>query len=44
MDDIFAILFCCLVCCDEDAPINNSANDYNRLNNDNINNNKIKRN
>ena len=43
MDDIFAILFCCLVCCDEDAPIHNSTNNYNRLNNK-INNDKIKRN
>lgn len=42
MDDIFAILFCCLVCCDENAPIHN---DYDRINNNNnINNDKLKRN
>ena len=29
MEDILAILFCCLVCCDEDAPI------YNNYDNDN---------
>ena len=41
MDDIFAFLFCCLLCCDEDAPIhNNNDNMYDNK----INNTKIKRN